>query len=139
MKPGRTDKRRPGAILRVMIDSNVFDRLDADPEISCELENRRDMRLFVSDIQLKEIAAIRDDVRRERYLELARRLCVSVSAALPATISTDSHEPDRLIAAASKARCELLVSDDLGLLDYAARNSLRVMDWRHFCSSQVYR
>ncbi|GAB1456326.1 hypothetical protein MASR2M48_16340 [Spirochaetota bacterium] len=127
----------------MMIDTNIFDRLDADPELACELENRRDMRLFVSDIQLKEIAAIHEDVRRERYLDLVRRLCVKVSAALPSTqpetVYEDRHDPDRLIAAASKARCELLVSDDLGLLDYAARNSLRVMDWRHFCSLQVYR
>lgn len=126
-----------------MIDTNIFDRFDADPEISCELENRRDIRLFVSDIQLKEIAAIHDEARRERYVELARRLCVTVTAdrpsALPEAISADNHEPDRLIAAAAKARCELLVSDDLGLLAYASRNSLRVMDWRHFCSSQVYR
>ncbi len=134
----RAKERKPGATLRVMIDTNIFDRFDADPEISCELENRRDIRLFVSDIQLHELAAIHDDARRERYIELARRLCVTVSAARTLLAVADGHEEDRLIAAAAKARCELLVSDDLGLQAYATRNSLCVMDWRHFCSSQVY-
>lgn len=131
-----------------MLDTNVFDRLDADSEAASELENRRDLRLFVSEVQLAELGALPDEPRRGRYLELARRLCVTVSAAAStATTSSEpvsgrleagKHGPDRLIAAAALARCDLLVTDDAGLLDYARGSGLRAMDWAAFVSRVVF-
>lgn len=149
MRPGRDGQRRCDsrgekqrdrrrATLRVMIDTNVFDRLDADPEASCELENRLDIQLFVSGIQLAELEAIEEEAKRLRYVSLVQRLCYTVSAGLQTSLGEARHEPDRLIAAAALARCQLLVSDDRGLLEYAARLPLPVMDWRHFCSSILY-
>jgi len=130
-----------------MVDTNVFDRLDADPEAASELENRRDLRLFVSEVQIAQLEAIPDEARRGRYLELARRLCARVSAdaaraagaasAAPAT--PDRHEPDRMIAAAAAARCDLLVTDDAGLLEYARGSGVRAMDWARFAARVVFR
>jgi len=139
--------------MRVMLDTNVFDRLDADGEAASELENRRDLRLFVSEVQLAELAAVPDETRRGRYLELARRLCVTVSAAAatageapappvppvpPAPPAADKHGSDRLIAAAAAARCDLLVTDDAGLLAYARDAGLGATDWAAFVARVVF-
>jgi len=130
--------------MRVMLDTNVFDRLDADGEAASELENRRDLRLFVSEVQLAELAAVPDETRRGRYLELARRLCVTVSAAAAAAgeaqrpPAADKHGSDRLIAAAASARCDLLVTDDAGLLAYARDAGLGATDWAAFVARVVF-
>jgi len=135
-----------------MLDTNVFDRLDADSEAAFELENRRDLRLFVSEVQLAELAALPDEVRRPRYLELARRLCVTVSASPSSAAAASEREPkrepkrpaaskhgsDRLIAAAARAHCDLLVTDDAGLLAYARDAGVRAMDWAAFVSRVVF-
>lgn len=136
---------RQGRSVRVMLDTNVFDRLDADPEAASELENRRDLRLFVSEVQLAQLEAVPDEARRGRYLELALRLCSRVSAAAargsPAASvpAPDRHEPDRMIAAAAAARCDLLVTDDAGLLEYARGSGVRAMDWASFAARVVFR
>jgi predicted nucleic acid-binding protein len=140
-----------------MLDTNIFDRLDLDDEAVSELENRRDLRLVISDIQRGQLAAIPDAERRERYLEMASRLCVAVSAAQqPSTAAppsrapaapaatdspdapADRHGPDRLIAAAAAARCDLLVTDDNGLLEYARRAGVRAMDWTMFARRIIF-
>lgn len=134
--------------MRVMLDTNIFDRLAQDDEVVSELENRRDLRLIISEIQLRQLAAIPDEDRRTRYLELASRLCATVSAAAvkpgssvpaPSHNELDRHEPDRLIAAAASARCDLLVTEDKGLLEYASAAGLRAMDWKHFVDRIVFR
>lgn len=140
--------------MRVMLDANVFDRLERDDEAVSELENRRDLRLIVSEIQLQQLSAIPDVDRKARYMELASRLCATVSAAsvrpevppaagsivtaVPA-IPADRHEPDRLIAAAASARCDLLVTDDKGLLRYAGTAGVRAVDWKHFVDRVVFK
>ncbi len=129
--------------MRVMLDTNVFDRLDADGEAASELENRRDLRLFVSEVQLAELAAVPDETRRGRYLDLASRLCVTVSAAATAgeaqrPPAADKHGSDRLIAAAAAARCDLLVTDDAGLLAYARDAGLGATDWAAFVARVVF-
>lgn len=134
-----------GRSMRVMLDTNVFDRLDADPEAASELENRRDLRLFVSEVQLAQLEAIPDEARRGRYLELALRLCSRVSPAVARGSPADSvpvpdrHEPDRMIAAGAAARCDLLVTDDAGLLEYARGSGVRAMDWASFEARVVFR
>jgi predicted nucleic acid-binding protein len=124
-----------------MLDTNAFDRLDADPEAASELAERRDLRLLVSEIQIAQLEAIPDEARRGRYLALADSLCARVSAAsVRATPArADRHEPDRMIAAAADARCDLLVTDDEGLLSYARGAGVRAMDWKHFAGSILFR
>lgn len=143
---GRSGRR--GSVLAAMLDSNVFDRIDDDPEAASELAERRDLRLYVSEVQLAELAAIVDEDRRERLLALARSLCVRVSAAIaaeqgrgPGTGSVSpvgKHAPDALIAAAASARCALLVSDDEGLLRKAREDGLRALSWDGFLSRHVF-
>lgn len=133
-----------GRSSRVMLDTNVFDRLDADPEAASELENRRDLRLFVSEVQIAQLEAIPDEARRGRYLALARRLCSRVVAgsarvASSAPATPDRHEPDRMIAAAAAARCDLLVTDDAGLLEYTRGSGVRAMDWERFAARVVFK
>lgn len=123
-----------------MLDTNVFDRLNGDPEAISELENRRTLRLFVSEVQIAELQAIPETARRDRYIELANRLCVRVSAASSSTGPTPvgKHGADRLIAMAAAARCDLLVSDDAGLLERAHGSGLRAMDWASFASQIIF-
>jgi predicted nucleic acid-binding protein len=127
-----------------MLDTNIFDRLERDEEAVSELENRRDLRLVISGIQLAQLAGIADAGRRERYLSLAGRLCAKLSAlasgaAGNACPPADRHEPDRMIAAAAAARCDILVSDDKGLLEYSKRVGVRAMDWNKFITRIVFR
>ncbi|HUW69463.1 MAG TPA: hypothetical protein VMX33_04460 [bacterium] len=126
---------------RLMLDTNIFDALAADPEAVAELENRRDLRLVVSEVQLRQLAAIPDVERSSLYLELAKRLCGTVSAFLarkpdiPSVADTadhDRHEPDRMIAAAARSRCDMLITNDRGLLEYARQASIVAMDWKTF-------
>lgn len=130
-----------------MLDTNVFDALDADPEAVAELENRRDLRLLVSEVQLRQLAAIPDTERSSRYLELAARLCGTVSALLarkpdmPGVADTadhDRHEPDRMIAAVAQYRCDMLITNDRGLLEYARQASIAAMDWKTFLQSILF-
>lgn len=135
---------RSTSVLRVMIDTNVFDRLIADPEAEAELENRRNLRPMVTGVQLAQLAAISDAARRERYLVLAARLCARLSApaagaARDPGAPADRHGPDRMIAAAAAARCDILVSDDRGLLEYAQRAGLRAMDWNSFVARILFK
>ena len=139
---------RSTGVQRVMLDTNVFDRLLADPEAEAELENRRDLRPMVTGIQLAQLAAVPDTARREGYLSLAGRLCARL--AVPETVAVqgganapgktaDRHEPDRMIAAAAVARCDLLVSDDRGLLEYAKGAGVSVMDWNSFVARILFK
>ncbi len=135
--------------MRVMLDTNVFDHLERDDEAVSELENRRDLRLIISEIQLQQLSAIPDEERRSRYLDLASRLCATVSAAASRSAvgsaaaappaPADRHEPDRMIAAAASARCDLLVTDDKGLLEYAGGEGIRAIDWKDFVHRIVFR
>jgi len=136
-----------------MLDTNIFDRLDEDPEVVSELMNRRDLRLFVSTVQLHELEAIPDQQKRERLIELAASLCVTVSSDMvvesssakmqattrPASNAADRHAPDHAITEAAGHRCDILVSEDRKLLEHAVQKSLRVMDWHTFVSRIVFR
>ena len=146
--------------MRVMLDTNIFDRLLDDDEAVSELMNRRDLRLLVSPVQLGELAAVPDPVRRARLQELAATLCATLRAPAAAGAEGDRAEScgdraglagnraegtgdrarlrddrrgaDRMITAVAKRGCDLLVSNDLGLLEYAMAAGIRVMDWTGF-------
>lgn len=119
-----------------MLDSNVFDLLDEDEEVALELGERRDLLCMVTPVQLAQLSAVPDAPRRERLVALAEDLCRLVAAPASgepgAAPSADKHDADRLIAAASEARCDYLVTDDQGLLVYARDLGIAAMDWRRF-------
>jgi len=126
-----------GRVTRLMLDTNIFDALATDPEAVAELENRRDLRLVVSEVQVRQLMAIPDAEKRSRYLKLAGHLCGTVSASAargadPTDADRDRHEPDRMIAAASRARCDILITEDQGLLEYARQASIAAMGWKTF-------
>jgi predicted nucleic acid-binding protein len=135
-----------------MLDTNIFDRLDADPEAVSELANRRDLRLFVSTVQLQELKAIPDPEKRGRLVDLAGKLCVRVAsdaiaagsgASMTSGAGTNQesarHAADRAIAEAAGHRCDLLVSEDQGLLEQAGIDKIRVMNWRTFVTRIVFK
>ncbi|MBN2875368.1 MAG: hypothetical protein JXM71_09770 [Spirochaetales bacterium] len=120
-----------------MLDTNAFDRILADPEVAYELLNRRDVRLLVSPVQLRELEAVPDEARRGRLLELAASLCATVGADV-AENAQGRHDADAAIAAASAARCDVLVSDDRGLLEHASNHGVRVLDFDDFVRRIVF-
>jgi len=145
-----------------MLDSNVFDRLDADPEAVSELANRPDIRAYVTAVQLDELSRIPDEAKRARLLALADGLCFVASAGVPPAVDgtpgavagdppsdsgapsgpaaeADRHEADRLIAAAAASRCDLLVSDDARLALYARERGLRAVAWDRFVAAHLFR
>lgn len=124
--------------MRVMLDSNIFDRLVVDPEAASELAERRDIMVFVSPVQLAELAAIPDSDRRGALLGLARELCKTVGSdighggeAIAGSRIDPNHAADKAVAAAA-LRCDILVTDDNGLLDSARRQGQRAMNWDSF-------
>jgi predicted nucleic acid-binding protein len=131
--------------MRVMLDTNIFDRLLADHEAASELQNRRDVRLVVSRVQLDELSAVPDPARRVALLELAKSLCGTVAAVTPEALPgsffkpDNRHRADRTIASSAKARCDLLVSGDIGLLEHAEASGIRVMDWGTFVRLVVFK
>lgn len=147
MSGSRKSSRSRGHLIRLMLDTNIFDALASDPEAAAELENRHDLRLVISEVQLRQLAAIPDAERRSRYLELAARLCATVSASAARkadmhgaddSVDRDRHELDRMIAAATQTRCDILITEDKGLLEYARRASIAAMDWNTFLRRILY-
>jgi rRNA-processing protein FCF1 len=134
--------------MRVMLDTNIFDLMLDDPEAVSELMNRRDLRLLVTPIQLGELASVQDPERRGRLQELAATLCATLGAPVVAGFGGDRaaaagtelarHAADRLIMVSAKQGCDLLVSNDQGLLEHAMGEGLRVMDWTMFLRRVVF-
>ncbi|GAB1431940.1 hypothetical protein MASR2M29_05650 [Spirochaetota bacterium] len=120
-----------------MLDSNTFDRLDDDPEVLSMLRERRDLRLYVSDVQLAELAAIPDETRQQRLLGLAKALCFTVSSSGVLAGAKQKHRADASIATLSLARCDALVSDDEGLFEYARNKGVRVLDFDGFVKQYI--
>ncbi len=52
--------------------------------------------------------------------------------------ANDRHGADSLIMKAAKHGCDLLVSNDQGLLEHAMEEGLRVMDWTLFLRRVVF-
>lgn len=134
--------------MRVMIDSNILDRLDADPEVRDELSNRRDILMLVTPAQEREVAALSDPAKRERLLGIMTQLCHSL--ALPGRSSPTKDtagDPlvdrldtvdDTIVAASVAAGCDMLVSEDLEVLNKALGEGLRAVTWRLFLSRVVW-
>ena len=153
--------------MRVMIDSNILDRIDVDDEALDELINRRDILLMITAAQEQEVAAIPDAAKRERLQDLMKQLCrrlalppLSTRVLVPAPVipipsqafgvQTGENPSDQLlvgkadtaddtiIAAAVAARCNLLVSEDIEVLNKALAAGIGAMDWNHFLERVVW-
>lgn len=144
--------------MRVMIDTNILDHLDADIEALDELINRRDILLLVTPAQESEVAAIPDMAKRDRLQGIMAQLCRRLAIPSPPRFATVPVSDSRvgvkptnrvlmgqartadgsIIAAAVAAGCDLLVSEDVEVLDKALAAGLRAMDWRLFLDRVVF-
>ncbi len=131
--------------MRVMIDSNILDRLDADTEARDELMNRRDILLLVTPAQEREVAAIPDPAKRDRLQGLMAQLCRRLALPSPplplvveASVRKTDTADDGIIAATVTAGCDLLVSEDLEVLNKALAAGTRAMDWKLFLGRVVW-
>jgi predicted nucleic acid-binding protein len=131
--------------MRVMIDTNILDRLDADAEVRNELMNRRDILLLVTPAQEREIAAIPDHARRDHLQDIMQQLCRRLALPSP-SLSLVGRSPvqdadsadDTIVAVAVAAGCDLLVSEDLEVLNKALAAGIRAMDWKLFLERVVW-
>lgn len=143
--------------MRIMIDTNVLDRLDEDEEVRDELINRRDILLLVTPAQEREVAAIPDHAKRDRLQGIIAQLCrrLALLTQGPATVlvlgartggnpvdGSYAGKPDTaddgIIAAAVAAGCDLLVSEDIEVLNKVLAAGVRAMDWKLFLGRVVW-
>jgi predicted nucleic acid-binding protein len=131
--------------MRVMIDSNILDHLDADAEARDELINRRDILLLVTPAQEREIAAIPDHTKRDHLQGIMKELCRRLAlppTTLPSVVESPVREAvsadDGIVAVAVSAGCDLLVSEDIEVLNKALAAGTRVMDWKLFLERVVW-
>jgi hypothetical protein len=136
--------------MRVMIDSNILDRLDADSEARDEVSNRRDILLLVTPAQEREVVAIPDPAKRDRLLGIIAHSCKRLALPLPILVPPQARgvEPvlnpaveaadGMILAATLAAGCDLLVSEDLEVLNEALAAGVRAMDWKLFLARVVW-
>lgn len=115
-----------------MLDSNIFDRLDRDPELVSILQERKDLRLYISDVQMAELAAIHEEEKQKRLVRLAKTLCFTVSSKTVLPEVEPKHRADASIAGLSLANCDALVSEDEGLLTYAKSKGIKAINFNTF-------
>lgn len=128
-----------GVVMRVMIDTNILDRISEDDETRNELINRRDILLLVTAAQDQEVAAIPDTAKRECLQAILARLCRRIALPPPAQSSAQDAPLDEvIIAAAVAAGCNLLVSEDIEVLNKALAAGIRAMDWELFLGRVVW-
>jgi hypothetical protein len=130
MRPEGTRYARAGVIRTVMIDTMVFDAVHDDPDgrdAVLEAIRAGELRLLTTHVQEDQLAAIRDPVRRKALQRLPRTV-VPASVAVDGVTRTGQarvdpsspyahlrdvrHFQDALIADATAARADLLVTDD---------------------------
>ena len=116
---------------RLLLDTNIIDRLDEDSEVLNELLNSRSLLCFITEVQLAELTAIPDEIRRNRLIELVRTLCRQLHTDQPAM---GKHSMDSAIAAAAIAHNCCLVSCDIGLLEHATAAGAACLSWDQFIS-----
>ena len=134
------DPTESNAAMRVMLDTNCLDALLEDKEAYLALLNRKDIRLLITPIQMAELQATPDEQKRLDLLNIAKILC-STLASPPVDkkpeISTDKHSHDKAILAASK-HCDLLVSNDFGILELAFTPGIPSLTWKQFVKKYVF-
>ncbi len=126
--------------MRVMLDTNCIDALHEDQEAYSALLNRKDIRLLITSIQMEELQAIPDEQKRRKLLNVVKILCSTL--AIPTEvknqiIANDKHSHDKTILIAS-IRCDLLVSNDVGLLELAFFEGKRSLTWEDFAEKFIF-
>jgi predicted nucleic acid-binding protein len=113
-------------MLRVMIDTMVFDRLVDDPEafepIMRALRERR-LALFTTPVQEAQVAAVADPRRRKQLRTVPREVLPTRDDAVA---DGRRHVADAMIAGTALARCDLLVTEDRRLTDRSLAQGLEV-------------
>jgi rRNA-processing protein FCF1 len=112
-----------------MVDANILNCLDADPESLAELSNRRDIILLVSTAQAAEIGAITDPHLRQRLVSILHEHCHRL--ATPHSLHQPLAAADDILVAASTS-CDLLISQDRAVREKAMMAGIRAMDWNSF-------
>ncbi len=119
-----------------MIDTMVFDALDADPagrDVVLAAIARGHLRLVTTHVQERQLADIRDPVRRKALQRLPREVVASAAPVVAVSRSGrpvlgpspethairrgPRHVADDVIAEATRARADLLVTEDRRLAD----------------------
>ncbi len=116
-----------------MLDTNVFDLIAADESgrLLSGLENDTCIALYVCDAQLAELGAVKDAARAEALVALARGLCRSVAPVSPLRESPN-HARDAVILATAAQNCDLLVTQDRGLLERARLIGFQALSFSDF-------
>lgn len=117
-----------------MIDTMVFDAVADDPEtreaITAATRDGR-IKLFTTQIQEDQLAAIPDPARRKRLRALPREVLPPVSPDGSELIDAvhagqNKHMADAIIAGTALARCDVLVTEDARLTERASGLGLQV-------------
>ncbi|UUY02178.1 hypothetical protein LRS13_15825 [Svornostia abyssi] len=117
-----------------MIDTMVFDAVADDPEtraaITAATRDGR-IKLFTTQIQEDQLAAVPDPARRKRLRALPREVLPPVAPDGSALVDAvhagqNKHMADALIAGTALARCDVLVTEDARLTARAGGLGLEV-------------
>lgn len=125
-----------------MIDTMVFDAVADDPEIHEAVTTAtRDgrIKLFTTQIQEDQLAAIPDLARRKRLRALSREVLPPISADGDPVVDAvhagqNKHMADAIIAGTALARCDVLVTEDARLTERASGLGLEVWSIRRLLS-----
>ncbi len=132
---------------RAMVDTMVFDALDADPvgrDTVLDALRHGELELCTTHVQEDQLAAIADPVRRKALQRLPRRVVpagggvagvlrdgravLTDDAAGDALRFAPRHAKDAIIADAATGEADVLVTEDRRLIDAAGAQGLCV--WR---------
>lgn len=126
--------------MRVMVDTNCIDALLEDGEAFSALITQKSIRILITSIQLEELNAIPDVQRRRDLLEIVKAVCSMLALPFSEKIKMEGnakHYHDKIILEAS-IRCDLLVSNDFGLLDLAFAAGVRALTWNAFIEKFLF-
>ncbi len=119
---------------QIMIDTNIFDKLIADPyfpDIWNALEDQR-ITFITTPIQEEEINQIVEDRKRQLRQSIPRKVvpCPGVSE----IHQDDKHKNDRLIVEAAIESADALITEDQTLIEWCIvhRPDLTIITYQQF-------
>ncbi len=116
--------------MKAMLDTMVFDALEADPdglEAVRAAVGRRRLVLLSTPVQEAQLAAVPDPARRKRMQRAIPREAVPAVGWVPAA-GLQRHAADAAILDTALERADVLVTEDRRLADAARADGVRV--WR---------
>ena len=115
--------------MRAMLDTMVFDALEADPDgllAVREAVRRHRLALLSTPVQEAQLAAVPDPARRKRLQRAVPREAVPAVGLAPYDVGR--HAADNAILDTTIARADVLVTEDRRLAEAAAAELVQV--WR---------